>query len=141
MLLLLYCLSWHPTLEPYFCELAKAKDFHVGEFEVREEFCFDAYREGWEYELLTVISFQRRGREEKEKVRGREEASMNSFSTPPPPGPTKDYSNNGVYEIGSTVQLMWEMDFVNATLRLWQDNRPGDEQGGEHVILLCEFFS
>jgi hypothetical protein len=61
----------------------------------------------------------------------------NQFDVPPVPGPVKDYSDNPTYNIGETVQLMWHMNFTGATLTLWQDNKTGDAQGGDHVIILC----
>ncbi|PNP79830.1 hypothetical protein FNYG_06923 [Fusarium nygamai] len=45
-------------------------------------------------------------------------------------GPNKDYSKNQQYTIGSNIILSWSIDFEDPDLQLWQDNLPGDAQGG-----------
>ncbi|KAF5709801.1 hypothetical protein FGLOB1_5787 [Fusarium globosum] len=52
------------------------------------------------------------------------------FLQPWNPGPNKDYSENQQYTIGSNIILSWSIDFEDPDLQLWQDNLPGDAQGG-----------
>lgn len=50
-------------------------------------------------------------------------------------GPPKDYSENKNYAVGVNIIVEWVADFTNATITLWQDNKPGDAQGGPSVNL------
>jgi len=59
----------------------------------------------------------------------------NTFLVPWTAGPNKDYSENVVYSIGTTVQFEWVITFDKPDLQLWQDNRPGDAQGGPNAII------
>ena len=47
----------------------------------------------------------------------------------------KNYSGNIDYGIGVNVLVEWVANFTNATIALWQDNLPGDAQGGPSVNL------
>lgn len=50
-------------------------------------------------------------------------------------GSNKDYSDNVNYAVGVKIITEWDADFSNATIALWQDNKPGDAQGGPSVVL------
>ncbi|KAF5531588.1 hypothetical protein FMEXI_12893 [Fusarium mexicanum] len=50
-------------------------------------------------------------------------------------GPNKDYSKNQQYTIGSNIILSWSIDFDGPDLQLWQDNLPGDDQGGPWTLI------
>lgn len=55
-------------------------------------------------------------------------------------GPNKDYSENQQYTIGSNIILSWSIDFDDPDLQLWQDNLPGDAQGGPWKYIKSQFF-
>lgn len=57
------------------------------------------------------------------------------FLAPWTAGRNKDYSNNKDYAVGVKIITEWEAAYDNATVTLWQDNHPGDAQGGPSVIL------
>lgn len=59
----------------------------------------------------------------------------NTFLEPWMAGPHKDYSKNVVYSIGTIVRFEWAINFDKPDLQLWQDNRPGDAQGGPNAII------
>ena len=48
---------------------------------------------------------------------------------------TKDYSKNKDYAVGVNIIVEWVANFTNATITLWQDNKPGDAQGGPSINL------
>ncbi|KAF5683069.1 hypothetical protein FDENT_7411 [Fusarium denticulatum] len=50
-------------------------------------------------------------------------------------GPNKDYSENQQFTIGSNIILSWSIDFEDPDLQLWQDNLPGDAQGGPSTLI------
>lgn len=62
-------------------------------------------------------------------------AAQNDFLQPWTAGPNKDYSDNPSYSIGTTVRFAWRIDFSNPDLQLWQDNYPGDAQGGPNIVI------
>lgn len=37
--------------------------------------------------------------------------------------------------MGTTVRFSWIIDFESPDLQLWQDNYPGDAQGGANVVI------
>ena len=43
------------------------------------------------------------------------------FYNPPQPGPNGDFSQNPVYQIGSTVQLRWSVSWDRISMTLWQN--------------------
>jgi hypothetical protein len=47
----------------------------------------------------------------------------------------KDYSQNKDYAVGVNIIVEWVANFTNATITLWQDNKPGDAQGGPSINL------
>jgi hypothetical protein len=61
--------------------------------------------------------------------------ARNEFLPPWTAGERKDYSDNFAYSIGTTVRFSWVLNFERPTLQLWQDNRPGDAQGGPSVVI------
>ncbi|KAF7556400.1 hypothetical protein G7Z17_g1457 [Cylindrodendrum hubeiense] len=53
------------------------------------------------------------------------------FLRPPDSGPTRDYRDNPIYEIGQKLDIQWEMDYENASIIVQQEdaynNLPGDK--------------
>jgi hypothetical protein len=70
------------------------------------------------------------------QIWGGQVAAQNSFLPPWTPGPNKNYSQNTAYNTGEIVILEWVVSLTNATLGLWQDNYPGNAQGGPSVTLI-----
>lgn len=62
-------------------------------------------------------------------------AKAGEFLQPFTSGPTKDYSENVNYAVGVGIITPWQADFSNAKIVLYQDNHPGDAQGGPSRIL------
>ncbi|KAL8651296.1 MAG: hypothetical protein Q9210_003341, partial [Variospora velana] len=62
-------------------------------------------------------------------------SAAGEFLQPFTSGSTKDYSDNIDYAVGVTLLTQWVADFDNVTIRLNQDNNPGDAQGGPSVLL------
>ncbi|KAK8076613.1 hypothetical protein PG994_003885 [Apiospora phragmitis] len=59
-----------------------------------------------------------------------------SFLSPWSAGPTKDYSKNKQYSIGTNIILERSLNGgASFELQLWQENYPTDAQGGPHVSL------
>ncbi|KAL6361262.1 hypothetical protein LRP88_04728 [Fusarium phalaenopsidis] len=44
------------------------------------------------------------------------------FQRPPGPGPNRDYRDNPIYELGQEIDLIWEMDFEEASIVIWQQD-------------------
>lgn len=56
------------------------------------------------------------------------------------PLPREHYSNNPTYYLGEKVQLEWRNNFTFSTLVLWQDNQPGDLQGGPSAKVFSKYL-
>ncbi|KAJ4312144.1 hypothetical protein N0V84_010080 [Fusarium piperis] len=44
------------------------------------------------------------------------------FQRPPGPGPNRDYRDDPIYELGQEIDLIWEMDFEEASIVIWQQD-------------------
>ncbi|KAF4987524.1 hypothetical protein FDECE_15400 [Fusarium decemcellulare] len=44
------------------------------------------------------------------------------FQRPPGPGPNRDYRDDPVYELGDEIDMIWEMDFKQASIVVWQQD-------------------
>ena len=47
-----------------------------------------------------------------------------TFSNPPPFGAVHDYSQDPIYQIGSTVQIRWSVSWAQISLVCWQNGNP-----------------
>lgn len=44
------------------------------------------------------------------------------FQRSPGPGPNRDYRDDPIYELGEEIDLIWEMDFEEASIVIWQQD-------------------
>jgi hypothetical protein len=66
------------------------------------------------------------------------QALQNSFIYPQPPGPTGNFSQNLVWELGKPVTIRWISDFPTYNLMILQNNNlaaglPGSNAGGVSI--------
>lgn len=64
------------------------------------------------------------------------------FQRPPGPGPNRDYRDDPIYELGEEIDLIWEMDFEEASIVIWQqdvDKIFGDKSYYAEVIRKSTF--
>ncbi|KAF4969734.1 hypothetical protein FSARC_3077 [Fusarium sarcochroum] len=59
------------------------------------------------------------------------------FQRPPGPGPNRDYRDDPIYKLGDEIDMIWEMDFEQANIVVWQqdiNSAFGDEAYYAEVI-------